>query len=128
MAIAIIGTRPPRPSRPEVIKAAILRAVAAGLCWSGNRWRHLPGTLPWWELRIRIGGRVSADAFAQAIEDLLAEGQLIEVWLARADGRDAPHLLMLPGKSSALKRPVAQARGKPEVLAAEPWYAGLSGG
>ena len=63
MAIAILGSTPVRPARHDLVKAAILRAVAAGLCWSGDDWRHLPGTLPWWELRIRIGGRVSADAF-----------------------------------------------------------------
>jgi hypothetical protein len=128
VAISIIGAPPPRPSRAESVKAALLRAVAAGLCWSDDRWQYPPGTLPWWEARIRLGGRVPAAAFAGAVEDLLAEGKLIEVWLERSGGRDAPHLLMIPGKSSALKRPVAQARGQPEVLAAEPWYAGLSGG
>jgi hypothetical protein len=131
MAIATIGAPAERLSRPEAIKARILRVVAAGGCWPGwrgepDRWRHLPGTLPWWEVRQRLGGRVSASDFAGAVEDLLAEGRLIEVWLQQVDDRDAPHLLMLPGRSGGLKRPVARARGDPVVLTAEPWYAGLS--
>jgi hypothetical protein len=73
------------------------------------------------------GVRVSAADFAQAVEELLAEGKLIEVWLQQVDDRDASHLLMIPGLSEALRRPVARARGTPEVLEAEPWYAGLSG-
>jgi hypothetical protein len=51
---------------------------------------------------------------------------LIEVWLQQVDDRDAPHLLVLPGRSGGLKRPVARARGKSEILEAEPWAAALA--
>ena len=51
MAIEIIGAPPASPLRVEVIKARILRLVAAGVClpaWPGirqERWRCLPGAL-----------------------------------------------------------------------------------
>jgi len=132
MTIATIGPPPQRPTRAELVRAGILRVIAAGVCWPGflgypDRWPARPGAMPWWTVRQRVGGRVSAADFAAAVEGLLAEGRLIEVWLERRDGRSIPHLLMIPGCSEALSRPVAQARGKPEVLAAEPWYAGLMG-
>jgi hypothetical protein len=82
---------------------------------------------PWWQLRQRLGGRVDADAFRAAVDRLIAGGELLEVWLARPDRRDAAHVLLLPGHSAALSRPVARARGNPEALRREPWWHELAG-
>jgi hypothetical protein len=56
---------------------------------------------------------------------MMARGELLEVWLARPDGRDAQHLLLLPGFSRVLRHPVARARGLESVLESEPWYPAL---
>ena len=113
----------------RVIEAGIPRMGDFGKLMGGNPvrtgWHHEPGTCPWWELRQRLGGRVNAADFAEAIETLLAAGRIIEVWLAVPDRRTAPHCLILPGRSAGLRRPVARARGLPEILEGEHWYEAL---
>jgi len=76
-------------------------------------WWHEPGVCSFWELRQRLGGRVKRQAFVEAVQALLAEGRVIEVWLAMPDMRESPHCLLLPGHSKALKHPVAQGPGAP---------------
>lgn len=84
-------------------------------------WWHRPGALPWWEVRQRIGGRIRTEVFAEAIENLLAEGSLIEVWTKMLGARPDGHILMLPGHSDALRWPVVRARALREVLEQESW-------
>ena len=90
-------------------------------------WEQAPGSCAWWALRQHLGGRVTAAEFADAIDALIAEGLLIEVWLAPPDRRQTPHCLLLPGRSEGLRHPVARARGRADVLSREPWHGALRG-
>ena len=127
----------PIPDRGGWLRARIVRLIDAGVprqTWDKRdgwafrgEYRHRPGSLSWFEVRQRIGGAVRTPEFVAAVDDLIAAGELIEVWLNIGGRRSAPHSLLLPGRSDSLKHPVARARGLPEVLAAEPWYAGLVG-
>jgi hypothetical protein len=87
-----------------------------------------PGAAPFWSVRQRLGGRVLSALFFGAVEELLEAGEVIEVWLQRTDGRTASHLLLLPGHSDELRSRVAQARGRADRLAAEPWVVDLRPG
>jgi hypothetical protein len=91
----------------------------------GDGWWHRPGALPWWELRTRVGGRVASTTFAGAVEGLIADGRVIEVWLAAHGRRTPSHVLLLPGHSGALKGRVVRARGHEGVIAGEPWASAL---
>ena len=125
-SIITIGEIPTPDDRMTWIRSRVLELLARGVPRHpgddrGDGWWHRPGALPWWEVRTRIGGRVVAAAFAEAVEGLIGDGLVIEAWLA-AHGRQTPsHVLMLPGRSGALKRPVVRARGHAGVLANEPW-------
>jgi hypothetical protein len=111
----------------------ILRKGEPRTSWDADRhrwalqgeWFHRPGAMPWWAVRQRLGGRVRARAFRFCVDTLLSEGQLIEVWLDAPTRHVPPHSLLLPGHSEALSYPVARAAGREDVLAREPWYAGL---
>lgn len=86
-------------------------------------WCRPPGCRPYWIARQAVGGRVGATAFRQAVDALLAEGRLIEATLRPRGRRAAPHVLLLPGHAAALGgRRVASARGRRDILEAEPWY------
>lgn len=84
-------------------------------------WWYRPGALPWWEVRQRVGGRVRTEVFAEAVEDLLAKGSLIELWTKMLGARPHGHVLMLPGHSDVLRWPIVRARALPEVLKRESW-------
>jgi hypothetical protein len=71
---------------------------------------------------MRLGGRVRTAEFAAAVQGLLGEGALIEVWLRSLGRREPAHVLLLPGCSAALKNPVVRARGLDEAMAGEAWY------
>lgn len=116
--IVTLGGLPQRPDPATNLRRRILEALRAGGTWSQD---GVPGARPWWALRQAVGGRVDAATFAQAVEDLMAEGKVVEVWLRVPDRREPPHLLLLPGSRVPLRYPVARARGRPEVLAREPW-------
>ena len=129
-SIITIGEIPTPDDRRTWIRSRVLEILARGIPRDpgddrGDGWWHRPGALPWWEVRTRIGGRVAAAAFAAAVEGMIADGLVIEAWLA-ARGRQVPsHVLMLPGHSRTLKSPVVRARGHASVLAEEPWAEGL---
>jgi hypothetical protein len=136
--IVTVGAPPAPGSEGERLQGRILELVGRGVprLSSGpdgrlgyhGEWWHPPGALPWWETRQRAGGRVGAEVFRAAVEALVADGRLLEVWL-EPDGQRAPgHLLLLPGYSGALRRSAVMARGRPDVLRGEPWAAGLGGG
>jgi hypothetical protein len=113
--------------RGRGLRSRILELVRAGVPRRhgdarGEGWWHRPGALPWSETRQRVGGRVKAAEFTAAVEDLMAEGNLIEVWLRMAGRRAPSHVLLLPDHPEALRHPVARARGLAEVLEEEPWY------
>jgi hypothetical protein len=91
-----------------------------------NQWIHEPGRITYSELRFKVGGRVSTSEFRGAIEDLLAAGELIEVRLVRMDQRATKHLLIRPGRFKVLERAAAEVRGRPDILAQEPWAASLA--
>ena len=50
----------------------------------------------WWILRGRIGGRVCAETFRRLIDELEAEGEVIEVWEQRHPRRQAAHWVLCP--------------------------------
>lgn len=56
---------------------------------STHRWH-------WWILRGRIGGRVDAKTFRRLIDELEAEGKVIEVWEQRHPRRQAAHWVLSP--------------------------------
>jgi len=87
--IITVGELPERPDPTTLIRERILRLV-----------RQSGDSESWWLLRQCLGGRVRAAAFRQHAEELLAEGLLMEVTLARHDLRDPQHLLVLPGHTS----------------------------
>lgn len=74
------------------------------------------GSVCWWELRHQLGGRVKVATFRPVLEELMAEGRLVEVWLDGPYGRQAPHALVLVEAVRFLRYPVAQARGRADVL------------
>ncbi len=114
----------------ELVRAGVPRRSfgSDGVLGFHGLWWHEPGTCSWWETRQRVGGRVTADAFRDAVDARTADGRLIEVWLARVGRRQPAHTLLIPGHAAALRRPVTRARGRPDVLAREPWAARLGGG
>ena len=130
----------PAIDRAEWLRGRIIRLIDAGVprmefvgdFLAGRErvqtgWEQAPGSCAWWALRQRLGGRVTAAEFAEAIDALIAEGRLIEVWLAPPDRRQTPHCLLLPGRSDGLRHPVARARGRADVLSREPWHGALRG-
>lgn len=116
--IVTLGGPPQRPDPGAKLRQRILEALETGGSWSQD---GVPGARPWWAVRKAVGGRVNAVTFAQAVEELIAEGKVIEVWLSMPDRREPPHLLVLPSFRVVLRYPVARARGRPEVLALAPW-------
>jgi hypothetical protein len=112
------------------IGSRILEAIRLGEQWpypdeDNDPWIHRPGSMPWSALRRRVGGHVRAPEFAMAVERLIDEGRLIEIWLEPRGMRRMGHSLLLPGRSEAVDRPIVMAKGRPDVLAAEPWAAEL---
>lgn len=90
---------------------------------------------PWSWVRMAIGGKVPAPLFRQAVDELLAEGLVFEVWLEPVGRREAAHVLLLPG---GLPRPVpvyqgcptptrvprvVRARGRQDLLPGQRWAA-----
>jgi hypothetical protein len=129
--ILTLGVLPPARERPEWLKDRIIGVVAEGVRRRSFyeddpvEWRHRPGLMNWWVARQLVGGKVSTEDFNTAVDALILDGRLVEVWLVRPDQRAAPHMLVRPGKFAKLPRPVAQARGRAEVLAGEPWAQAL---
>jgi hypothetical protein len=129
-----IGFPPLARGRAGWLKDRILAVVAGGVpelryhLGDPIRWRRRPGALPWWEARQRIGGRVTPEEFRRAVDELLAEGRLVEAWLERPDMRDGSHLLVMPGRLEALPLAVARSRGRADVLEREPWARSLRPG
>jgi hypothetical protein len=68
------------------------------------------------------------EEFYRAIEGLLADGLVIEVWCQPVDSRTPAHQLLMPGHSAGLAHPVVKARGRADRLAAEPWVVDLMPG
>ncbi len=50
----------------------------------------------WWVLRGRIGGRVDAKTFRRLIDELEAEGEVIEIFEQRHPRRQAAHWVLCP--------------------------------
>jgi hypothetical protein len=129
--VVTIGNIPTPDNTKTWVRKRVLELLAKGIPRHsfddrGDGWWHRPGALPWWELRTRVGGRVDAATFAEVAEGLIADGLVIEAWLAAPGRRTPSHVLLLPGQSSALKEPVVQARGHAGVLANEPWASALT--
>jgi hypothetical protein len=133
-AVVTIGSDPVHPDRSARLRARIMRHLEAGepaYRWDSEAgyvpdgWRVAPGVSPFWRLPTKIGGMTTNEAFYQAIERLLADGLVIEVWCQPTDGRTLAHQLVMPGHSAGLAHPVVKARGRPEVLASEPWGGSL---
>ena len=135
--VATVGAFP-AVDRARWLRERIVRILERGeqrMGWAGDvlsghervqdGWKQPPGSCAFWALRQKLGGRVGAEEFAEAVEALLADGRAIEVWLELPDRRDPPHCLVLPGRSEGLRFPVARARGLPAILQAEPWYTAL---
>lgn len=131
MAVITIGNLPARRAQDALIRHRLFRAV-----WYGQpgplrfgRPQQVEngmqrGVLRWSECRRALGGRVDAAAFRRAVDELVAAGRLIEVWM-RARNRMISHGLLIPGFSSALPYPVCMARGREDVMAREVWAEGL---
>ena len=129
-AVVTIGEIPTPEDVNTSIRSRVLAILARGVPRhpSDDRdgWWHRPGALPWWEVRHRVGGRVGAATFTEVARGLIADGLVIEVWLAAHGRRTGSHVLLLPGHSGALKGPVVKARGHAGVLANEPWARSLA--
>src|SRR3954466_7213593 len=130
----------PAIERPEWLRGRIIHLIedgvprmdyVGGFAVGRERvqtgWEQPPGSHAWWALRQRLGGRVTAAEFVDAIDALIAEGLLIEVWLTPPPRRQTPHCLLLPGRSDGLRHPVARARGRADILSREPWHGALRG-
>jgi len=114
------------------LRARILDLVSKGVPRApcderGDGWWQRPGAMLRWEARVRVGDRVPAEAFGRAVEGLIEDGLVIEAWLEPVGRRTPSRVLVLPGRSDALRGRVIRARARPEVLAGEPWAAALSG-
>ena len=113
---------------PRYDRSAWLRARIVGLIDAGGTWRQPAGAESLWSIRQRVGGRVGTPEFRRAVEELLAAGTLIEAWLQPSGAKEPGHVLLIPGRSDALKSPVVKARGRLEVMDREPWYAEIAAG
>jgi hypothetical protein len=120
--IVIEGTLGPR-DQASLVLTRVVRVIASGVRL--GPWWGFPGAVPWWLVRRQLGGRVGAQQFRTAVDVLLAAGRVIEVWLEPLGLKDPSHVLLLPKCSGALRRPIAMARGRADVLRAEPWFARL---
>lgn len=81
--------------------------------------RYGPGACRWSEARRRLGGGwVPSRVFQQVVDELVAEGALVECWLHPGyhPPSRAPHVLLLPYFSGPLPAPVVRARGREDVL------------
>jgi hypothetical protein len=129
--VVTVGAEPMSPDPDARLRARILRLVSGGehcpTMWDGRDrgWIVHPGAAPFWWLRQKLGGQYRTADFRQAVEGLLEGGLAIEVWLKPVDARAGGHQLLLPGHSEALSHPVCKARGRGDVLDAEPWVVGL---
>ncbi len=83
--VRIVTPLPAEPSRDEVLKARMLYHLADTprlgrySFLSSDRWS-------WAALHQIIGGRVRAAHFRRLIDELIAEGKVVEVWEAKVDG------------------------------------------
>ncbi len=83
--VRVVTPLPAEPSRDEVLKERMLYHLAdtprLGRCYflSADRWS-------WAALRQIIGGRVRAAHFRRLVDELIAEGKVVEVWEAKVDG------------------------------------------
>ncbi len=109
-ALSIIG-REPEPG-PQAPRPALSLIHSSGTRDGrvnpprGRRPRLRAGSPPctqrhdprwhWGELRQAIGGRVTSEDFRRSVDELLADGLIVEVYEATGDWRDHRHLLALP--------------------------------
>jgi hypothetical protein len=104
------------PARDDVIKARILAVLATDqpypYGWGPARWT-------WNALRRRIGGRVRSGHFRRLVDDLMREGQVLEVYeAARGWGwRQHRHLLIRVDRIDGVQwGRMVRVRGRQDVV------------
>ena len=93
-----LGNVPSRPSYYEHMKNRIMEIVKHG---AGEGWNYdidvIPRIAKWSGVRYYLGGFYKTDAVIAAVNDLLEEGKLLEVWWHDGSRRiEAKHWLILP--------------------------------
>ena len=112
-----LGTVPSRPNLYEHMVNRIMKIVRDGI-GSGDNYQYYigPGIASWAGVRHRLGGRYKTDAVMAVIDDLLAEGKLLEVWWHDGSRRIEPkHWLILPECIEQLPG-IHRVRGKLELV------------
>ena len=102
--VITVGKLPQLASRDENIKQRIttlLKNLSEDWRERKRDWRTgkvISSTYRWhwWILRGRIGGRVDAKMFLRLIDELEAEGKVIEVWEQTHPRRQAAHWVLSP--------------------------------
>ena len=106
--VIIVGDFPLPVSRDENIRRRMLTLLRRRTeDWTERKSVYNPNTgkykrvdksyrWHWCRLRERIGGRVDAKMFRRLIDELEAEGKVIEVWEQRHPRRQAAHWVLSP--------------------------------
>jgi len=84
-AIIEKGRVPKKPSAHEVLRRRVLEFV-------GKK----GGVVRWWELRQNLGGVYSTEAVREVVDELIAEGKLLEAWFQPPTRHEPHHWLVLP--------------------------------
>jgi hypothetical protein len=103
-------------------KARLLAAVTGSTpcsAWQLTRQERQLGECPAWIARQAVGGHVPPEAFRSLVEELIAEGAILEVWCQRDGLPVTPHRLVAPGFRRLLRRRPVRVRGRRDLVLAE---------
>jgi len=105
--VAVIekGRVPEKPSSREVLRRRVLEFVE----------RKRKGVVRWWELRQNLGGAYSTEVVRGVVDELIAQGELLEAWFQPPARHDPHHWLVLPHALDLLPG-VHKIRGRRDVV------------
>ena len=81
-------------------------------------WRLPPGVASYSDARRHVGGSIATRDFRAGLEELLAEGSLLECWGTDETGRSWRHRLINPGRRAEAGR-IIQVRGRRDLVERE---------
>jgi len=120
LKIEDIGKVPLPPSYEEYTKKRIMEIVKRG---TGGGWEYdeeiIPGIAKWSGIRYFLGGFYKTEAVREAVDSLLQEGKILEVWWHDGTRRkEAKHWVILPGLLDKLPG-IHRIRGRQEIIPEE---------